>query len=76
LRGAGVGVKRVGGDGDAGVGPGFKGAGGCGLVEIGDGQAQALAFTVDAFAGDVIPVGIGLVVGEQSEAVVKAADGE
>jgi hypothetical protein len=46
------------------------------LVEIGDGQAQALAFTVDAFAGDVIPVGIGLVVGEQSEAVVKAADGE
>ena len=69
MGGAGVGVKRVGGDGDAGVGPGGQGPGGGGLVEIGDGQAQALTFAVYAFAGDVIPVGIGLVVGEQGEAV-------
>ena len=76
LGGAAVGIERAGGDGDAGVGPGFKSAGGGGLVEVGDGQAQAFALAVDAFAGDVVPVGAGLVVGQQGQAVVEAADGE
>ncbi len=76
MGGAGVAIEGVSGDGDAGVGPGFEGAAGGGLVEVGDGQAQALALTVEAFAGDVVPVGAGLVVGQEGQAVVEAADGE